>query len=502
MKKLIFLSIILMLAQGFSSYAQSVTVLDSTFGTNGIVVTDFGGDESLTNIFLQNDGKILGVGEAGNEIMVVRYLSNGTIDSAFGNNGRAITDFGGSYSWGNAIAMNSKNIIAVGRSDSNLIVVAYTPEGIIDSNFANNGIFSLAFSLAFQTDMPWILGLRDVRIQADDKIVVCGNDKIIRLTDDGMLDSSFADNGIATLSNSYSGLLSLQIKDDGKIVAAGHYNFCKFHVVQLLQDGSPDSSFGNDGVVTTQVAGGFGLGLISSILLLPDNELVCVGIGGYDWGANRITFANYLPDGALNPNLNGGNYLMTNDYFPQVFLSSNGFIQEDSAYMVLTSSNSLFHSDSFAMKKFNADYTVDTTFGSGGTLKTNMNSTFACANSILKQNDNKIVLAGSSGDFSHRDIALARYKNIVVEGTTLNIANENEAALAIAVYPNPATTVLNIRADAKLLIKQINIADLQGRVLRSYGKRDALDIAFLSPGAYTIEIQTSKGKWSEKFEKR
>jgi len=76
--------------------------LDATFGTGGLVITDFGGSEEIFAAALLDDGKIIVVGQFGDaDFAVARYLANGTLDTTFGTgdadgvDGITVTDFSG-----------------------------------------------------------------------------------------------------------------------------------------------------------------------------------------------------------------------------------------------------------------------------------------------------------------------------------------------------------------------------------------------------------------------
>ena len=71
---------------------------DNTFGNNGIVITDIGTSESLNDLAIQSDGKIVVGGnypESSSDFVVARYNTNGSLDDSFGANGMVITNFGG-----------------------------------------------------------------------------------------------------------------------------------------------------------------------------------------------------------------------------------------------------------------------------------------------------------------------------------------------------------------------------------------------------------------------
>src|SRR5437763_4643900 len=73
----------------------------------------------------------------------------------------------------------------------------------------------------------------------------------------GLPDPMFGTNGLVTtaLGSSHSYANSLAIQSNGKIIAAGYASYSQtgpdFALVRYNPDGSPDASFGTNGVVTT-----------------------------------------------------------------------------------------------------------------------------------------------------------------------------------------------------------------------------------------------------------
>jgi uncharacterized delta-60 repeat protein len=156
--------------------------LDDTFGISGVVTTTLGTGGSYDAAFtmaLQGDGKILVAGQTENASsdyygMIIRYNSNGTLDSAFGTGGvitATITDFPSINYKAIAVQPNGKIVVAGSApymsTIDNIIVARYNANGTIDTGFGANG-----FILTPLVD--WADG-SDVKIQADGKILVGGN---------------------------------------------------------------------------------------------------------------------------------------------------------------------------------------------------------------------------------------------------------------------------------------------------------------------------------------
>lgn len=68
------------------------------------------------------------------------------------------------------------------------------------------------------------------------------------------------------------------------------------------------------------------------------------------------------------------------------------------------------------------------------------------------------------------------------------------AVKTIAVYPNPAKNIINIKPQGEVLIEGIKIYNLQGREIISLnGTHQTVDIQNLSNGVYFLSIETDKG---------
>lgn len=132
--------------------------LDTTFGNNGIVISDgaaggYSGD-SAASITVDSQGRILVTGfswnAANNADMVIwRYDSNGLLDLGFGNNGVVIHDGAAGVNgndYGNSITTDSLGrILVTGRSsntasDEDMVIWRYNPDGTLDTTFGNNGV--------------------------------------------------------------------------------------------------------------------------------------------------------------------------------------------------------------------------------------------------------------------------------------------------------------------------------------------------------------------------
>jgi uncharacterized delta-60 repeat protein len=146
--------------------------LDPTFSGDGKQRTDFGGtydegSDNLTDLVVQADDRIIGVGWKSGTSLLARYDADGTLDSAFT---QTIT---GSEHPSNAVALQANGkIVTAGGSLAGFAVARRHANGPLDGGFLGDGLGTIPFA-----------GYRahDLAVQADGKIVVVGGDK-----DDGI----------------------------------------------------------------------------------------------------------------------------------------------------------------------------------------------------------------------------------------------------------------------------------------------------------------------------
>ena len=222
--------------------------LDITFGTDGsgIVLTQIGLHAVINQICIQPDDKIVAVGytfSGMNKIIIARYNSDGSLDRTFGSSGIVSTEIGSDVR-ANSVALqsNGKIIIAgfVIDSDMNKFIVdRYSTNGALDPAF---NVMGYTITQIQNFDRAYSVGL-----QADGKIVAAGvshgSDAIqfalARYTPSGSLDTTFGVNGVELTtingSGSESGISSIAMESDDKIVAAGFSNggFCACPIFRI-----------------------------------------------------------------------------------------------------------------------------------------------------------------------------------------------------------------------------------------------------------------------------
>src|SRR5262245_33812191 len=220
-------------------YGQTGGTLDASFGTGGRVTTTIGGNfDFARGVVVQPDGKIVAAGVAmgdlGSDFGLTRYNSDGTLDTSFGINGIATTDFGGNFegAWSVALQEDGK-IVAAGLTTlsgiNQFALARYNSDGTLDASFGTGGRVTTGFPGAS------VANAFSVALQPDGKVVVAGWTNIdggadfalARYTSTGSLDASFGTGGrvITAFADSQglslAGVFSVAVQPDGNIVAAG-----------------------------------------------------------------------------------------------------------------------------------------------------------------------------------------------------------------------------------------------------------------------------------------
>jgi uncharacterized delta-60 repeat protein len=151
--------------------------LDNGFGLNGIVIVNFNGTGSGHIQKIQADGEIVVAGSLNYKFAVTRYNLNGTLDSSFGSNGVTITDMNGSNDEPTDILIQADGkIIVVGHSyfNNNVgdtfyynTIARYTTTGLLDTSFNSVGYNKTPFG-------DYDFGFTGVLQQTDGKVLATG----------------------------------------------------------------------------------------------------------------------------------------------------------------------------------------------------------------------------------------------------------------------------------------------------------------------------------------
>lgn len=473
-KPLLFSLLLLFAGNRLSAQAG---VLDATFGNAGIVITTTPTFNEAYSVAVQPDGKIVAGGYTGNygseDFALLRYLPNGTLDPLFGTGGKVSTTISAGTDRGQAVLLqpDGKIILAgYGQSGSAtvIVVVRYLSNGSLDSTFGTQG--EVLTPVGNGLDYGYCAAL-----QPDGKIIVAGYSAngfngdiaLVRYNPNGTLDPSFGTGGIvaADIAGDFDLAFSVLLQPDGKIVTAGYSNDgtkYNFGLVRFNSDGSYDTTFGTGGKVMTSI--GPSEDVASSAVLQPDGKII---LAGYTWNAGftdtDMALARYTTNGSLDSGFgtNGifiGPFNTTYDYLTAVDLQPDGKIVAATQFDGAPNIN-------FAMSRFNTNGTFDTSFNSTGMLITDVGGNENdYPTAIAMQPDGKIISAGAVVINSAQDVdvAIVRY----LSGLDVGIVDFPAGATDLLVYPNPVKedAVLEYTLPEKETLS-IELRDMQGKCI-------------------------------------
>lgn len=408
------------LLAGIAWAAEGAGMLDASFGAGeedgtpaGVVSTSLGnGDDMAEDLAVGADGTVVVVGNRhngqSNDIVLVRYTTDGAFDAAFG----------------------------VGEDDG-------TPNGVVNISLGDGNDIGTA-----------------VAAQADGKLLVAGyheagastNMVVLRVNADGTLDQSFGtaedgtDNGIVNVSLGDGNDIArdIAVQADGKIVIVGDSvttdGSANIIVARLNADGSVDEGFGqsDDGTPNGFVATSLGNGddKANTLVLQADGKIVVAGNRVAEDGSSNIIVARY--DAAGVPDTTFGT--LADDGTPEGFVNlslGDGddaardiALQADGKIVIAGDSVTADGSSNFVLARLNADGTADDGFGvaddgtPNGFVSSSLGEGNDFATGLAVQSDGKLVVAGYHQEGASTNIAVARYETNGELDQTFGVADD------------------------------------------------------------------------------
>jgi len=286
--------------------------LDTQFNKKGYVTTS--GPGSAIAVLPQSGGKIVTVDSSwygsSSPPNLVRYTSAGKLDTTFGIGGIVQTGIVGARATCATMDSQGKILVLGGAAWANFLLVRFNSDGSRDTTFGQDGMVITNFGL-YQTSLA---------LDADGSIVVCGNVHddagscrfgLARYSSLGTLDTNFGSGGLAATNlgrpGTYPGPMAIH-PGSGKIVAAGVTDDGRYHLAvgRFNPDGSLDDTFGTGGAVFTlilseEVRQGWGP---VSVLFQPQldgtSKILVLGTAKDESMRSYVFLARYNPDGTLD----------------------------------------------------------------------------------------------------------------------------------------------------------------------------------------------------------
>ena len=407
--------------------------LDPTFGKNGVAITDLGSDsDSGGLIVLQSDGKILVEGSSNLDVydpyhwtpFLLRYNSNGVLDTSFGTNGRVAADDRAFSGTGAAIQPDGK-LVTGGLLNGNLAAARYNTNGSPDTSFGTNGVASVHFS-ADETDH-----FVDVAIQPNGGILVGGSEDIgnytyfllARFKSDGTADRDFNRNASnvwwSFREARYNYAEAVIVQADGKIIMSGvmQDNIGPEQWTTLARfnsDGLPDPTFGVRGGAQTAIANF--QPSERGLAVQPDGKILVAGVSfPHDSSpTNDLALARFNANGSPDTTFGGSGFVVT-DFGSNE--RARALAVEPGGRIVVIGSSDASGANRLLLAQYNADGSLDTSFGTGGRVLAGEASAIQLGAGIAVQPDGRILVVGAGNG----NVALARYSSTSRNATLVTV---------------------------------------------------------------------------------
>ncbi|GAB7036571.1 MULTISPECIES: NHL repeat-containing protein [Catenuloplanes] len=343
---------------------------------------------------------------------LVKYSPDGTLDPTFGTGGRVVTDLSGSEDQATAaIAQPGGKIVVAGTTvdatgDANFGVARYTADGALDTTFGGGDGFVTTNVLGHDE-------ATSAAITRDGRILVAGfttvdNDgssiALARYTADGAPDTTFGGDGTVTTSvNGNEHANTVALAPGGRFYVGGYTTSDAggFDIALLayLEDGTPDTSFDGDGVVTTPVTGDDREEITA---LVVQADVVTAAIDRESMGAQQaLLLARFQWDGTADPSFDGDGWV-----------TGTAGTGSGAVALVTAGTDLLVGTSDWKLVRYDRYGALRTGFGTGGVLTTDLPGEPDQLAALAWGRDGRLYAAGTAippGD-TLTDFAATRYR--------------------------------------------------------------------------------------------
>ncbi|SFQ55366.1 T9SS type A sorting domain-containing protein [Parafilimonas terrae] len=270
----------------------------------------------------------------------------------------------------------------------------FAQPGTLDRSFGDTGVVIT----------PIYGELLTIGLQSDGKIIAAGastsldkdGSTLARYLNDGTIDSSFGENGISTLNNQ-AAVYSLAILDDDNIIVLATNN--NIVLAKYLSDGKLDSTFGVNGQ-TIKAFPGKEI-FMRAVKVQQDGKIVATG-GAFlsSESEYKIFTARFNTNGSPDESFGNDGYTMLDG-----FVANSLLIQPDGKIVV---GGDTGLDDMFITARYLPDGSLDESFGNNGVVTTKISNHRSYINALALQPDDKIIAVGSK-DYGEGGMLAVRY---------------------------------------------------------------------------------------------
>ena len=478
-----------------SASAQNI-LLNGGFGYDGFTYVE--NTSIVSKVVLNPDGSIISAGRkfvpGGSNLVLTKHDAIGTQDMTFGTSGIALTAIQVGIDIHDVQLQNDGKILVVGSTDTGLesapgipilyaFVVRYHPNGIIDSSFATNGIF-------IETNYNQS-EFNSVIVQSDQSLLLVsyadGISYYTKLTTGGTLDTSFGTNGTRAISDLSTffffnrGAISLA---DGSILTYGTNatgsSGAKLSCIKTNASGDLITSFGQNGIVSIDGdTNTNAFEMLSKAQELSDGKII---LSGGSSSAHRVILklkADGTPDSTFATN---GILIHSR---PSVDM-----VVQPTGKILIGGTQQVQQSDyGFIITRFNTDGTIDNSFNTTGDFEFDISDGFEMMGCMMLTSPDHLLIGGKTDYIDmFSDFLLAEINMSESLGLTTNKSDE------ISIYPNPFSDKITVSMDNSVTVVQLT--DAMGRSIGNYpvSKTTVLSLEHLKAGVYHLVFTNDQQK--------
>jgi uncharacterized delta-60 repeat protein len=357
---------------------------------------------------------------------ITRLTPTGHIDTTFGDQGTGVVSgyfnepHYSVYTNGLGIQKNGDLLLTTYDSTQGKVALArFKEDGKLDGSFGDGG--KRVLNIEWSASQPESVrqdrfpgranqsgSCRTIPLD-DGKIVVFGNCKpdsdkpdvgvIYRLKADGSIDSTFGNNGRVTTG--YSSLDQLLVQPDGKYLGFGSVESnAKAMFVRYETSGSLDTSFGIDGSRKVSIENG-----VRGTQLILQKEGRSVGIGHTRSPSGLLI--GLSADGTLDTDFNGGNPVYTKLNDDMTWWNGGATHNDDKIGVVGVATHPENKNLTLTVARYAPNGNLDENFNGKGWVQPLTQSQYSYANAVAVQRDGKLLVAGHSDN----EVCILRLKN-------------------------------------------------------------------------------------------
>lgn len=432
-----------------SNFNAQIISLNTSFGNQGIVSIPLTGEANELQILESNDGKLLAYGKdvPGHGNKIYKLNMDGSFDTSFGNAGTlTLPNYPGNF---NVVFQGSDKILVTFQKSTNisplqLSVLRYNANGTPDTSFATNGEFTAS------TDA--IDGfVNNTAVLSDNSILIANGSKLIKLTSNGAIDSSYGNNGSVDYLNNGS------IQNSNSDLFIFHND--KINKTSL--NGINNATFGTNGTFTYPEAGYF---------FSKQNTDGTI----YSLDLDNSKFYNVSSAGILSNTISLTNDSNTLEYYSSFASAGNKIF-----FVGTTSADAPFivsYNNSGNPVSLNSQISYKETAIPTGNYT-----------SLLAKN-NTLYVAGDRKDTSTNQWYYVVAKYNISDATLATMESTAEHSIS---FESPAKSNLNFSTTEK--VDKIEIYSADGKLIKRVNKNNS-DVSDLAKGVYIIKTELLNGK--------